>query len=299
MKKQLFFLLYEDENDMNFKLVMTYVNRFIIDEDAECEVIETFQLTKPIEFEFSENKYIQKLQYLYSLIFQSEFKNIFVLVETLEKIERSGLRKGKDFQKHCIIGMPLEFVMEFSFLLYFISIKYSTHCSMLWKHSGYLTTNDNLGYTDITIGDDIDSFIETFHNFEPIFRIWNPIIDEKMISIKPQDQFKNKKILEQNFNDLFAFEKQSSAFEDSEDLFMKIYYQRRFIPDQVFPDRSAIFLPLITIGTVASVISAPYFYRKITKKLLDVLLEYFNQSLSTQFCLICLRQISLAVVIWN
>ena len=42
MKKQLFFLFYsEDEkNDINAKLVKAYVNRFIADEDAECEVIE-------------------------------------------------------------------------------------------------------------------------------------------------------------------------------------------------------------------------------------------------------------------
>ena len=42
MKKQLFFLFYsEDEkNDINAKLVKAYVNRFIVDEDAECEVIE-------------------------------------------------------------------------------------------------------------------------------------------------------------------------------------------------------------------------------------------------------------------
>ena len=288
MKKQLFYLLNVDENHINFKLVMTYVNRLIIDEDAECEVIESYQLKKSTELEFSEYTLIQKLQYLYSLILQNEFKNINILVETLENIERLRLRKDNEFQKHCIIGMPLESSLEFSFFLYFISIKYSTHCSMLWSHSENLTTNNNLGDSDITIGDDIDSLIDTFDNFEPIYGIWNPIKAQRIISIKPV-----------NFEDLIAFDKKYSALKESDDLFMKMNCQRRFIPEQVYPERSVIFIIFFTLVTEVLVILAPVLYRKITKRGLDFLLEKTNLSLVTKFCFVCLRQLSLMVVIWK
>ena len=61
MKRQLFFLFYseDDSNDVNAKLVKTYANRFIIDEDAECEVIE---VNKIPDVKYSEFGVILKLK---------------------------------------------------------------------------------------------------------------------------------------------------------------------------------------------------------------------------------------------
>ena len=77
MRKQLFLLFYsEDEkNDTNAKLVMTFVNRFIIDEDAECEVIEVNRVPELKYFEFG---IIQKLKFLCSIVLN--FRNIIFMI---------------------------------------------------------------------------------------------------------------------------------------------------------------------------------------------------------------------------
>ena len=60
MERQLFYILYEDKNDMQFKLIKSYVNCFIIDEDAECEVIEIIKI-KPPEIEYLENSFFLEI----------------------------------------------------------------------------------------------------------------------------------------------------------------------------------------------------------------------------------------------
>ena len=310
MKNQLFFLFYEDENDMNFKLLKTYVNRFIICEDAECEILEAYKLSKPSEFEFSEYTLIQKIQNLYSFILQSKFKNIYIIAETLDKAsEHSMLTKDEDFQMHCLIGMPL----EFTFFLYLISVKYSTHCSVICSQSESFITKKELHASsfneietqniknsnglNITIGDDIDLFIHSFHKFKPSLNFWNPIVDEQMISYKLLHEFERKKS--------YSRALKKPLFEESEDIFMKIDCKRKFIPRQAHPYRSILFIFVYTVAAAAIVLLAPVWYRKISKKALDILLNYFNQrfpinqSIPINFCILCIRQVSLAYLIWK
>ena len=182
MKKQLFYLLYEDANDRNYKLVMNYVNRFIIDEYAECEVIETYQLRNRNKFMISEYKLIQKLRNLYRYICQNA--ELSILIETLEIIDGSRLRKDDGFKKHFIIGSPIE--GPFYFILYYISIKYSSHCSVLWSLPGERVSKNNLRNLNNTIGNDIDALIESCDYFEPSFGIWKDPVEARKTNCRAE-----------------------------------------------------------------------------------------------------------------
>ena len=274
MKKQLFYLLYEDENDRNYKLVMNYVNRFIVEEDAECEVIKTFQLTNRNEFKISEYKLIQKLRNLYSYIFQSAFEELFTLFETLQIIEGSRSIIDEDFKKHVIIGTskfesPLHAPY---FLSFYISIKYSTQCSVLWSSPGEQVSKNNLRNLNNTIGNDIDAWIESDDNFKPSLGLWIPKIlnapvEARMISFKLLTQSQLNEISEQNLEDFDAYRKRFAEFKESEDFFMKTKIRRLFFPYQVHPGRSALFLIAIIMTIMIIFILFPPFIINVLKKL--------------------------------
>ena len=164
MKKQLFFLFYsEDEtNDTNAKLVTTYVNRFIIDEDAECEVIEVNRVP---ELKYSEFGIIQKLKFLCSILFNFQSKYHFYY-SFKQAAERSISIQDEEFRTHFIIGMPNQFGVTIICLLCTSAQFYCTFLRSfrkdLIKERSQNRLEDDFDDSIATIGDDIDAVIDGF-----------------------------------------------------------------------------------------------------------------------------------------
>ena len=171
MKKQLFFLFYsEDEkNDTNEKLVMTYVNRFIIDEHAECEVIEVNRVP---ELKYSEFGIIQKLQFLCSVVFN--FQSEYHFYDSFKQAaERSITIQDEQFQSHFVIGMPIQFGISIVCLL---CTSAQFHCTFLRCVRKDLLKEIRLNRRQNTIGDDIDTFIDDFTDEDsPQMTFWQAV----------------------------------------------------------------------------------------------------------------------------
>ena len=157
MKKQLFLLFYsEDEkNDANAKLVMTYVNRFIIDEDAECEVIEVNRVP---ELKYSEFGIIQKLKFLYSIVFNFQAKYHFY-DSFKQAAERSMSIQDDEFRTHFVIGMPNQFGIT---IICILCTTAQFYCTFLRNVRKDFTNEIRPNRRQNTIGDDIDTFIDGF-----------------------------------------------------------------------------------------------------------------------------------------
>jgi len=157
MKKQLFILFYSEDkkNDTNAKLVMTYVNRFIIDEYAECEVIEVNRVP---ELKYSEFGIIQKLKFLFSIIF--DFQEKYYFYDSFKQAaERSISIQDEEFRTHFVIGMPNQFGITIICLL---CTSAQFHCTFLRSVRKDLIKEIRLNRRQHTIGDDIDTFIDGF-----------------------------------------------------------------------------------------------------------------------------------------
>ena len=177
MKRQLFFLFYseDDSNDVNAKLVKTYANRFIIDEDAECEVIE---VNKIPDVKYSEFGVILKLKLIYTILFhfKSTYSSIYQIFE--QAAERSILIQDEEFRTHFLIGMSNHFEIT---LICLFCTPASLHCTLLrgdrtdLKRAILHCGNDHYSRnTIITIGDDIESVIERF-NKDKQMTIWQRV----------------------------------------------------------------------------------------------------------------------------
>jgi len=168
MKKQLFFLFYP-ENDTNANLVMTYVNRFIIDENAECEVIEVNRVPELKYFEFG---IIRKLQFLCSIVFN--FQSEYYFYDSFKQAaERSISIQDEQFRSHFVIGMPNQFGITIVCLL---CTSAQFHCTFLRCVSNVLTKEIRLNRRQNTIGDDIDTFIDEFTDEDsPQMTFWQAV----------------------------------------------------------------------------------------------------------------------------
>ena len=122
--RQLFYLfLSENERDfIGSKLLKTYINRFIIEEDAENEIIEVHKFANVPDLNFPKFELMKKSKFLYSMFFESE---IFLFFESLEEAaERSVLSTGDIsiqnndcFFVHFIIGISIPFnALDYCFL---------------------------------------------------------------------------------------------------------------------------------------------------------------------------------------
>ena len=298
MKKQLFFLFHEKENYMHLKLIKTYVNRFIIDEDAECEVMEAYELTKPPEFEFSENGLIRKFQYLLSYRKLMIFCHLFTAMEkAYDVLVTNKLIKDPNFQMHCIFGLSV----EFDLLFYFTSAAIPSHWSLLWNRSiNYLSEQDlrsipkhglgkhhftnSLIDSNVTIGDDIDFFIEKFPGIKSNQYIWEYLLHETLISNKLSNFLVNNKEFSQKF-DYLCFLK------ESEDSYMQIECQRKFIPRNIHQIRSFFVFFVLAIFNMVGLLLAPNFYRPIIKQIFNVVEDWFNRSPQITFLLFWMSRV--------
>ena len=301
MKKQSFFLFYE-KNEMHLKLINMYVNRFIIDEEAENEVMGVYELTKPPEFEFSENRLVRKFQNLLS------YNKLMTLCELFKNIEKARERyrfvKDQNFQMHCIFGLSF----DFDILFYFLSVSHSTHCSMLWNRSkSFISENDfrptrhrgsgiqyfvNSLLSDThnrTIGDDIDHFIDKFRDIKSSHNIWKDFVYEKLIPNKFLNFLKYSNEFDQEFDHL-CFSK------ESEDSHVRIKCQRKFIPRHVHKGRSYVFLIVLCLFILLVCLFAPDWYREITKEIFNLPSDPFNEKFRINICLFWISRLSFLIV---
>ena len=294
MKKQLFRLIY-DGNDLQFKLIKTYVNRFIIDEDAECEVMGTYKLTKPPEF--SEYKLIRKIQNLYSHGEFIRISDLFHSVESMSEIQ------DKDYQMHCIFCLSID---RYDLAFYIISAFYITHCSVLLIRSKTILTEEEFRAipqkrltedSNVTIGDDIDLLRDEFQDIHLSPSILKYIINEIIISIEFVNKSQQTEVFHQDY-ECFGI------FEQSEDTFMKIECKRKFFPQNRvnFAAKSRISIPPFIFPCVLNLSAGlgwaivPYLYYAISYTTLNFVLAYFNQSILISCCLTILTSLSILFV---
>ena len=289
MKNQLFYLFYEKENDMNLKLIKTYVNRFIIDDEAECEIKKAYELTKPPDFEFSEITLIRKFQNLFS------YNKLMTISELLKHYPISST-DDQNMQVHYIFALSFDFDM----LFFLLAVPNFVHCSILRHRSkSFLSEKElkrelrkkrftnslNESYinnSNVTIGDDIEFFIDQFRNMTSNPYIWEQEIvyhtlsastsrifyreieffTEKFRNMTPNPYIWVRKIVNQTLfvnikqyftsNNIFCnqfvqdFEYWSIS-KEFEDHFLKIKCQRKFIPRPSNMVRSFVFIFILSI----------------------------------------------------
>ena len=282
MKKQLFHLIY-DGDGIQFKLIKTYVNRFIIDEDAECEVTGTHKLTKLPEF--SEYKLFRKMQNLYSHGAFIRISNLFQSVESMSKIQYHN------YQSHSLLSLSKDY---YDLAFYIISAFYITHCSVLLIRSKTILTEEEFRAipqkrltedSNVTIGDDIDLLRDEFQDIHISPSILKYIINEIIISIKFVNKSQQTEVFHQDY-ECFGI------FEQSEDTFMKIECKRKFFPQNRvnFSTKSKISIPPFIFPCVLNLSAGlgwaivPYLYYAISHTTLNFVLAYFNQSILISCC---------------
>ena len=290
MKKQFFEILYENENNVQFKMIKTYLNRFIIDDDAECEVMKISTIQKSPEFEFSEYRLIRKIQSFYinsELIRFSDF-----LISAIKMIQRSQSYQDHDYQVHCIFGISLETDLFF----YYFTILFSVHCSVLLIRSKSVLSEKELrslkkpqNDSIVTIGDDIDFFIDKFHGIKPILLFLKYFANEIFIANKFFNGSEPGKLLNRDFDYL-------SFCEESEDSSMKIKCHRNFFPRQEHVIRSSLFFGTLIIMFFIGSMKASIWYLPILQKFLNFILNYINQNFLINFYLCCIALLSVIYV---
>ena len=166
MRKQLFYIFHT--NKYIFK---TYLNQFIIDEDAENEVI---KVAKLIKTPLSSNRIFRLIKKGGKLVQADQStKSLFEIIEEANQLAKSVQKQ--DFQVHFIVGAATDSIPILSsvFLLYIalISPGHSTLllCNLVSRFKDELDRVPlvnrrlkNSGLNDVTIGDDIDSLIGKF-----------------------------------------------------------------------------------------------------------------------------------------
>ena len=300
MERQLFYIFHEDKNDRQVKLIMAYLNCFIIDDDAECEVIEIIKI-KSTEIEFSENLIIRKLQ---DIFFHSKLIKISDFWKSIDKLlnRYNYLRSIQihNYQMHCILSVSL----DIDLLYFYISNILSTHFFVLLIRSEiplikkefrsidrYEFSNGHSDDSNVTIGDDIDFFIDKFKAFKSSLSIWEHLAYKTMTSNKFLNQLERKKV----FSQAFDFE----VFDESQQSFMKIECHRKFFPRQVHMIRSFIFMFVLSITVFICLTLIPTWYCRISRKILNAVLFYSSQSFMIDFGLCFMASLSILFVHWN
>ena len=300
MKNQLFYLFYEKENDMNLKLIKTYVNRFIIDDEAECEVKKAYELTKPPDFEFSKITLIRKFQNLFS------YNKLMTISELLKRYPIRST-DDQDMQVHYIFALSFDFDM----LFFLLSVPNFVHCSILRHRSKSflsekelkhefrkkrLTNSLNKSYisnSNVTIGDDIEFFIHKFRNMTPNPYMWEQeivyqtlpaltsikFLGDDMKFFTQKFRFTLSNIFCSQFDQEFEYWSISKEFEDH---FVKIKCQRKFIPRPSNMARSFAFIFILSFLRGIGLI---FLSVQIRKKIFNPRLFPFDQSFPIIFCL--------------
>ena len=173
-QKMLFFLfLSENKRDyINSKLVNAYVNRFIIEEDAECDIIKVHKFENLPDLNFPKFGLIQKSLFLCSMLLESEISLFFRELD--EAAMLSGSFTDETFLSndelcfvHFIIGISIPFeALHNCFLLArssnsIVTFLRGSNKKFLKYEQSRLLYIDNL---DGSIGNDIEMMNNTFKN---------------------------------------------------------------------------------------------------------------------------------------
>ena len=286
---------------MQFKLAKAYMNCFIIDEDDECEVMEIIKI-KPSEMKFSENRFIRKCQDLY---YHSELIKFSDLWESTHELFNRfyHLRsiQIQNYQMHCIYSVSLDFDLFFCI----ISIIFAAHSSILLiLRENHLTEKEfrsiprsefrelQFDETNETIGDNIDFFIDKFEAFNSSLSILEYIFHETLISFKFHNPLERKKVFSQAFDYL-------GILNESEQSYRKIECHRKFIPRQDHFIRSFL-LTFVLLNTICiGLRDFPTWYRRISEKILYVVISYLSQNNLVNFCLCFMTSLSILFVHWK
>ena len=307
MKRQLFSLLHE--NDMQFKIIKMYVNRFIIDEDAECELIEINQISKApsmtLGYGFSKHRAFKKIQSIF--LYQEELSiyNLFEIATKIhDRFQFRSTEEQKTYQLHFIIGTSV----KIDLLFFMITLATNAHCSVLLIRSkNFLTEDDfrsipqnelrkgHVGDFNVTIGDDIDFFIDKFYDIKSSIDILNYILYLSSLLLNGQiiSKFLNQLGRETVFKRDFDY---LNSFEESEPSFMDIKCQRKFFPVKFHRNPSFWSFGIIGGATLIILILGPVWYRGILKIILDFVQAYFEPNILISFCLGCMSSFTVIVV---
>ena len=310
MKRQLFCLFHE--NDMQFKIIKMYVNRFIIDEDAECELIEIKKISKTpsmtLGYDFLKRRAFKKIQTLF--LHQKElsiYNHIEIAGEVYDRFQFRSTVEQETYKLHFIFGTSVEIDLPF----YMITFAGNAHCSVLLIRSmNFLTEEDfrsipqnelrkeHIGDFNVTIGDDIDFFIDKFYDIKSSIDIFNYILYISSLLFNGQIfskflyQSGRQTVFERDFDYL-------SSFEESEPSFMEIKCQRKFFPAKFNRIQSMSSFIIFTLAIMISLIYGPEWYRRILKIFFNFVQGYFEPNILISFCLGCISSFTVIIVHWK
>ena len=270
MNKQLFLLFYsEDEkNDTNAKLVMTYVNRFIIDEYAECEVIEVNRVP---ELKYSEFGVIQKLKFLYSIVFNFQGKYHFYN-SFKQAAERSMLIQDDEFRTHFVIGMPNQFGIT---IICILCTSAQFHCTFLRSVRKDLIKEIRLNRRQNTIGDDIDTFIDGFTDGDSSQMTFWQAVRYIVLNVAPKKRMHSYKLLNSSESakvchrdsDNITFREDMTpdikSFTESDNIYMRLQCERQSSKPLQF-----LTIPIIFIYLSQFIVLPSFYYKTLSHLLL-------------------------------
>ena len=183
MKNQLFFLFYEEEinNDVYAKLIKTYVNRLIIDEDAENDVMSVHILRKYHKIDLSQCGLFKKMKLLYYIFLAETLRNNFYEVFDEVICSFKEIDDIRLIQPHFLIGTSID-----EYDLFLITTYYGTQidCTVLSGSQKIVKQPPKLDNSNITIGDDIDLLVNSSLNERTESRntFWQTYFTKTMIS---------------------------------------------------------------------------------------------------------------------
>ena len=199
MKKQNFLIFHSENDGIQFKLVKMYTNRLCINEDDQCEVIEFVSL-KDFKNHFVFRKILSSAT--------AEVRQFLTILNTVREILNSKKKQHDEFHIHLLFGFPST---------YFSRNLVKLHVALLDRNKNLTVTslhgqNQKLPQTDgnhfnnkLTIGDDIESFIDNpkiSDNFFPVATFSSSLFlksDESFHSIICKRKSYSKRAIGLNF----------------------------------------------------------------------------------------------------
>ena len=264
MKHQLFFVFYEEDknNDIYSKLIKTYLNRFIIDEDAENDVMSVHILEKYHEIDYSQSGLFKKMKLLYYLRFRPELRNNFYAMF------HEAIRSFKDIDD--IDSIPVHFLIGTSmneYDVFLITTLYGTQIDSTVLSGSHKVVEQppKIDKSNITIGDDMDLLIDSSVSDDTESRnsIWQTYFTKTMISY----ELLVRSDLDKEFYKVFKCKRNFfPRLSKSSSNFNTIIY---------FFKRAGMFLCVFSPRNVFWLI-APYFYYVISRVIAVYLVELID-----------------------
>jgi len=230
MKKQNFFIFYleNEENQLHSKLVKSYVNYFIINEEDQSEIRLCHKFEKITDlketFNFLPLHFLFTIDLLKSFLFHEPLR--FETFVTISKaLHYASFLNCAEYQLKIIIGIPnLNFIQEMILSLIFITEKTAIGSDfqfiLLDCHLKSIknTNLQNNMFPYITCGDDMDILIEEFRKNEFVKK------SSDMVSHRLLNSSEIKKITDR---------KNFFNFENTDNLYYKLVSKRESMDREI------------------------------------------------------------------